>query len=841
MSTRKGSSPGGSRNKRPVQENGILPAGARGERRETLTQLNRIAENVPGILYQFLRKKDGSYGCPFVSDSVRAMGLDPREVMDETGRIFDLVHPEDLPGMFSSIEESARGLADWRWEGRLVIDGKTAWYRGASRPRRLKNGDILWDGLMLDVTDEVRLQEKKREAEEAFRNIVERTKEGVYRSTPEGRFIMANEAFARMIGYDSPGELMESVVHIGRQVYVDSADREASIRKVLEEGHGEMEIQIKCRDGKRKWVLNSVRVIRDGEGRVSFFEGIVKDISERKAVEESLRRSQERYRVLLENLPVVTYSYLPAYPIRELIVGGWVEKLTGYTEDELVGEPSLLHDMMHPQDREVLLGKFTSDVRAASAGERVYRILDRRGVQKWVRDCYRFDRDENGAVVRVYGLLEDISLRRETEEALREKEEKLSIILASMNDMITVTDLRGGVQFVTPSCEPISGYRPEELVGRDCMEQVHPDDRERLSGVVQRMREGEKMITRYRVRHRDGRYLWVDNSGVPIRDRDGIVTGVVSVHRDITEQVRAEEALVESEASYRNIVEHAVEGIFQTTSDGTFISANAALARMTGYGSAKEMLEDVSSSVRDFYADPADRVRHLDLLETEGLAMNFEFPARRKGGSVFWVSANTRAVKGPDGTTAFYEGRVEDITARKRVEQELEAYKDNLEKVMEQRTAELRDRERELRQKTRYLEEANVALRVLLAQREKDTREIQEAVLSNVREFVIPQVEKLRLLLPDDGQRMFLDVIGKNLETVVSPYINILKRMDERLTPQEIQVSNLVRQGHSTKTIAELMNLSTRTVDCHRANIRKKLGIHNRKINLRVRLSTLDS
>ncbi|HOP36623.1 MAG TPA: PAS domain S-box protein, partial [Syntrophales bacterium] len=350
-----------------------------------------------------------------------------------------------------------------------------------------------------------------------------------------------------------------------------------------------------------------------------------------------------------------------------------------------------------------------------------------------------------------------------------------------------------------------------------------------------------KMITRYRVRHRDGRYFWVDNNGVTIRDRDGVVTGLVSVHRDITEQVRGEQALVESEARYRNIVEHAVEGIYQTLPDGTFISANAALARMTGHGSIKEMLKDAGTSVTDFYADPEDRVRHLDLLEKEGLAINFEFPARRKDGSVFWVSANTRAVKGPDGTTAFYEGRVEDITARKRVEQELEAYKDNLEKVVEKRTAELRDRERELRQKTRYLEEANVALRVILAQREKDTREMQEAVLNNVREFVLPQVQKLRLLLPDDGQRMCLEVIGKNLETVVSPYINIMKRMDKRLTPQEIQVSNLVRQGHSTKTIAELMNLSTRTVDCHRANIRKKLGIHNRKINLRVRLSTLDS
>ena len=98
------------------------------------------------------------------------------------------------------------------------------------------------------------------------------------------------------------------------------------------------------------------------------------------------------------------------------------------------------------------------------------------------------------------------------------------------------------------------------------------------------------MITKYRVRHRDGRYFWVANSGVPMRDRDGIVTGVVSVHRDITEQVRVEEALVESEARYRNIVEHAVEGIFQTAPDGTFISANAALAKIRA-GKVQLLLE----------------------------------------------------------------------------------------------------------------------------------------------------------------------------------------------------------------------------------------------------------
>ena len=87
---------------------------------------------------------------------------------------------------------------------------------------------------------------------------------------------------------------------------------------------------------------------------------------------------------------------------------------------------------------------------------------------------------------------------------------------------------------------------------------------------------------------------------------------------------------------------------------------------------------------------------------------------------------------------------------------------------------------------------------------------------------------------------MYLDIIEKNLETIISPYITLLKRMNTHLTPQEIQVANMVKQGHSSKTIAGLLNLSMRTVDCHRANIRKKLGIRNKKANLRIRLGALE-
>lgn len=933
-------------------------------RQETLEQLNRISENVPGVLYRFIMKKDGTFSCPYISDNVRALGLETGEVTAVAGRMFDLVHPEDLPGMMASIGESARTLSDWRWEGRMVIGGKTAWYRGASRPRRLDNGDILWDGLILDITDQRELQRKMEKAEVDFRNIIERTAEGVYRSTLEGRYIMVNKAFARMFGYDSPKELMESVVDIRRQMYSDPADREGSIRKVLARGHGELEVQVLCRDGSRKWVLNSVRVVRDGAGNVAYFEGIVKDITDRVHAQEQMRLSEERYRLLIENLPVVTYSFSPGYPDGAFFINGKVRELTGYDEEELMETPTLIYDMMHPEDRAELIKGFTEDLRSGSTGERTYRILTRDGMTKWIRDRYYLTRNDEGYLVRVYGLLEDISSKKKIEE-------ELTTIMKSMTDMIAVVDLRGVFQFVTPSSEILAGYRPEELLGRDCMEQVHPDDHAKVMEAFKRTVEGEKAVVNYRVRHRDGHYIWVDYNATLLHDRRGKMTGVVSGHRDVTDRVRAqealrrseekyrlmieniplvvysvntaspptevfmfgrvkevtgystedflndpgliiavvhpadramvlarsrksikdniplemeyriitrdgrtrwlrdrfvpvldehgrvgfvygivedvtqrktvEEALKESEARFRSIFENAVEGIFQTTPEGNFISANPALTRMAGYASTEEMLRDVKNITGHFYVDLEDRKRHLDLVDKQGFVSGYEVPCKRKDGSVIWVSFSTRAVKRPDGRTAFYEGTIEDITLRKQAERELQACKKDLERQVDRRTAELQEREKELEQKSRYLEEANTALRVLLSQREKDTREVQEAVLNNVRELILPHVEKLKLSAMDGGgQKMYLDIIEKNLETIVSPYITLLKRMNTHLTPQEIQVANMVKQGHSSKTIAGLLNLSMRTVDCHRANIRKKLGIRNKKANLRIRLGALE-
>jgi len=145
-------------------------------------------------------------------------------------------------------------------------------------------------------------------------------------------------------------------------------------------------------------------------------------------------------------------------------------------------------------------------------------------------------------------------------------------------------------------------------------------------------------------------------------------------------------------------------------------------------------------------------------------------------------------------------------------------------------------REKELESKSINLEEVNTALRVLLKKREEDKQNLEEKMLFNVKELVMPYVEKLKNSKLNEQQSSYLEIVESNLNDVVTPFIPGLSPRYLKLTPQEIQVANLVRQGKTTKEIAEFLNLSPRTVEFHRNSIRKKIGLRNEKINLRTYL-----
>lgn len=173
------------------------------------------------------------------------------------------------------------------------------------------------------------------------------------------------------------------------------------------------------------------------------------------------------------------------------------------------------------------------------------------------------------------------------------------------------------------------------------------------------------------------------------------------------------------------------------------------------------------------------------------------------------------------------------------MERNLSEAEEALQKAHNELESRVRERTRELKEKTRSLQELNLALKVLLKKRDEDKIELEEKVLLNVRQLVLPYLEKLGKSGLSMIQATFVNIINSNLTDIISPFALTLTNKYFRLTPTEISLSNLIKQGQSTKEMSRLLNLSAKTIESHRKNIRRKLGITNRKANLRTHLITV--
>jgi len=153
----------------------------------------------------------------------------------------------------------------------------------------------------------------------------------------------------------------------------------------------------------------------------------------------------------------------------------------------------------------------------------------------------------------------------------------------------------------------------------------------------------------------------------------------------------------------------------------------------------------------------------------------------------------------------------------------------------------LKEREMQLKMKTGNLQEVNTALKVLLEKRDEDKTELEDNVMDNVRKLIVPYFEKIKKTDLDEQQQVVLNIMESNLTEIISPFSRKLSMKHLNLTRTELRIANMIKHGHITKKIAKLMNVSHRTVDTHRKNIRKKLGLDNKKANLRSYLLALDS
>jgi two-component system, cell cycle sensor histidine kinase and response regulator CckA len=266
----------------------------------------------------------------------------------------------------------------------------------------------------------------------------------------------------------------------------------------------------------------------------------------------------------------------------------------------------------------------------------------------------------------VYQQLQIYRIRRQ----LIERELLFQLISENAADMIAVVDMEGKRIYNSLSYQKILGYSRKELQASSAFEQIHPDDRERVKQAAEEARRtGIGRTLEYRIRHKNGNWLALESTSSVICGANGEPEKLVIVNRDVTERKRAEEALWQSEASFRSLVEGAPHGIYRATMTGQILQVNPALLRMLGYESAQELLRaDLETQV---FRHPEEYRRMKELLANSEEVKDVELEWKRRDGEPIVVRCSFHQVKGKAGSGEYLEVFAEDVTERRTLERQL--------------------------------------------------------------------------------------------------------------------------------------------------------------------------
>lgn len=392
-------------------------------------------------------------------------------------------------------------------------------------------------------------------------------------------------------------------------------------------------------------------------------------------------------------------------------------------------------------------------------------------------------------------------------------EEKFRTLVENANEAIIVAQA-GILKFANPKASKITGYSIEELTSKPFLEFVFPDDRAILIERYDLRIKGEKVpeIYSFRIFDKEGNIKWVENNVVRI-DWEG-KPATLNFLTEITERKQIEERLLRK----KRAIESSINAIAFADLDANLTYINNSFLKLWGYSDQKEVL---GKPVVDFWQKKEEASYMIEsLYKNDQGSWIGELIARRKDSSEFIAQISASLVRDEDRKPICMMGSFLDITNRKQAEDALKA------------------RERDLEIKTKNLEEMNAALNVLLKKREEDKKEFEEKVLLNIKQLVEPYVVKLKYSGLDERQKALITIIESNLNDITSAFTFNLSSKHLNMTPSEVKIANLIKQGNTSKEICEILGSSEKVVAFHRQNIRKKLGLLNKKINLKSYLIT---
>jgi PAS domain S-box-containing protein len=687
-----------------------------------------------------------------------------------------------------------------------------------------------------------------------YRAIIEDQTELICRFEPDFTLTFVNDAYCRffnkkredLLGFSFmpliPPEHRKKV-----KTHFDSLGAKNSVAT--------HEHQVIGKKGEIRWQQWTNRAIFDDQGVIKEFQAVGHDITARKLAEEALcqardnmeQKVKERTREILEaneqlkreiknrkreksrrrESEAYMEAILNAAPVGIGLVKnrvlGWVSHrmslMLGYSADELVGQSARI--------------AYESEEEFDRVGRVKYAEIKKRGIGT-IETRFRC---KNGSVIHVlmssspldpedlprgviFTVL-DITQRKQAEQALRDSEEKYRRLVETSIDGIAIVQ-GTEIKFANQALLDMYGVSEAEgVVGKNFTEFVSREYRDLLLQRGLERERGKDVLNRYEFKalRQNGIEFDVEISVNPVPYEGKPARQAVL--RDVTARKRGEKYIRESEQKYRLLVENLPSIVYKGYKDWSVDFVDEKIEALTGYS-----MDEFNSR----------RMKWSELIVEEDLAWAKEifikalkvdksyvreYRIKTKGEDILWIEERAMILCDQKGEIDYVSGVFFDITEQRKAQEALSRS------------------EAELLEKSRHLEEVNAALNVLLKRREEDKNDLEENILSNVKELVLPYIERLKNSRLRSEQMTLVGILDSNIKEILSPFATKLSSRFLSLTPAEIKVASLIKDGKTSKEIASLLHTSENTIRSHRFHIRSKLDLKNKKVNLRSYLRSL--
>ena|GEM_PF-388357 len=605
-------------------------------------------------------------------------GYAEQEIVDKRFDDLPMLNVQAMPDMLKAEKTIQSGQGETSFELEAVVKtGERLCLEVRVNP--LKYGENLVGGIAVlrDITARRKAEELLRNSERQYRLLAAHVLDVIWTMDFNLKFTYVTPSVTHLLGY-SVEETMQS--SLDRFVVPESLEVIlATIEKALvSHKSGEMDqppeklmdVAVVRKDGSTVWTETRATLTFDSSGIPSGVLGVTRDINERRKAQESLRLSEEKNRLLVEN------SHEVIAVIQEgnfVFVNSKAEELSGYRPEELISKPVV--DFVHPEDRELMADYHMQRLEGQNAPlSYAFRLIDKQGNTKWVEvNAVLFNWEGRPAVL---SFLADITQRKQAEMALRVSEERNRLLVENATEGIAVVQ-DGKIVFVNRALLQMVTYSEEEILSGTFDQFVHPEDREMVVDRYEKRIDGQEVPSTYpfRVIDKDGSTKWAEINSVTF-DWEGrpAILGLIS---DITDRKRAEEALQASEERFRKIYEKSPVGIVVYDSQGKITGMNKSALEIFGLAQTGQSRSYVLLEEPLLPVEARERLQAKKSLAWEG---TFDFDKAKENGAYgkmtrsglahLHVTLTPMASRG-EGPSEGYLLQVQDISQRKNMEDAL--------------------------------------------------------------------------------------------------------------------------------------------------------------------------